>query len=417
MIAKSWFKNVFWIFFSLSLLTSSVFTPSTEEDRVRQFTRVDEFDFTSWTIDATLLKIAQLTTNVQLFLKVEQQRQVVFDYLQTVAEINRLEDHIQTIFSDPSKKNPDAAAAVFLLRQKSLIRKRNQLSPLTESILQMQISDILNELELATLGQPIPPILYHTTPLPFALIISPRNIILQNENISLNPDLTLDEIIRVEKETEKGLDVSALVVPVGGIGTYPTMVMNTPDIAWLVEVVSHEWTHNYLTLHPLGINYSTTNELRTMNETTANISGKEIAALVLEKYYPEFAPEPAPESASPQPSDPGIPPAFDYRAEMHTTRVEADRLLEFGQVDQAEQYMELRRKVFWDNGYLIRKLNQAYFAFYGAYADVPGGTAGEDPVGPAVTQLRNQSASLSAFLQKIAAMTSFSQLQDAISSP
>jgi hypothetical protein len=167
----------------------------------------------------------------------------------------------------------------------------------------------------------------------------------------------------------------------------------------------------------LGINYGTTNELRTMNETTANISGKEIATLVLEKYYPEFAPEPAPGSGSPQPSDPGIPPVFDYRAEMHTTRVEADRLLELGQVEQAEQYMELRRKVFWDKGYLIRKLNQAYFAFYGAYADVPGGTAGEDPVGPAVTQLRNQSISLSAFLQKIAAMTSFSQLQDAIKVP
>ena len=417
MIAKSWVKNVFWICFLLSLLTSSVFTPSNEEDRVRQFTRADEFDFTSWTIDATLLKVAQLTTNVPLFLDHEQQRLVVFDYLHTVSEINRLEDHIQTIYSDPTKKNPDAAASVFLIRQKSLIRQRNQLSPLTESILQLQISDILNGLDLATLGQPIPPILYHTTPLPYALIISPRSIIQQNQNISLTPDLTLDEIIKVETETEKGLDVSALIVPVGGIGTYPTMVMNTPDIAWLVEVVSHEWTHNYLTLRPLGINYGTSNELRTMNETTANIAGKEIAILVLEKYYPEFAPQPTPEPAPAQPSNPGTPPVFDYRAEMHTTRVEADRLLELGQVEQAEQYMEKRRKVFWDNGYLIRKLNQAYFAFYGAYADVPGGTAGEDPVGPAVTQLRNQSSSLLAFLQRIAAMTSFSQLQDAIKSP
>jgi len=45
------------------------------------------------------------------------------------------------------------------------------------------------------------------------------------------------------------------------------------------------------------------------------------------------------------------------------------------------------------NGYYIRKLNQAYFAFYGAYADVPGGPAGEDPVGPAVRALRSQSQS------------------------
>ncbi len=50
--------------------------------------------------------------------------------------------------------------------------------------------------------------------------------------------------------------------------------------------------------------------------------------------------------------------------------------------------MELRRQVFVDHGYIIRKLNQAYFAFYGAYADSPVSAAGEDPVGEAVRELR-----------------------------
>ena len=54
-----------------------------------------------------------------------------------------------------------------------------------------------------------------------------------------------------------------------------------------------------------------------------------------------------------------------------------------------------RRRVFWDQGYHIRKLNQAYFAFYGAYADSPGGgAAGADPVGAAVRALRAHSSSL-----------------------
>ncbi len=77
--------------------------------------------------------------------------------------------------------------------------------------------------------------------------------------------------------------------------------------------------------------------------------------------------------------------------------------------------MEQRRLFFWQNGYAIRKLNQAYFAFYGAYADVPGGAAGEDPVGPAVRALRAQSASLTAFLKTISQMDSFKQLQAAVS--
>jgi hypothetical protein len=116
--------------------------------------------------------------------------------------------------------------------------------------------------------------------------------------------------------------------------------------------------------------------------------------------------------ASPNPE--GDTPPFDYRAEMHTTRVTADELLAAGKIEEAEAYMESRREIFWENGYAIRKLNQAYFSFYGAYADVPGGAAGEDPVGPAVRALRAQSDSLADFLNRISWMTSFEQLQAAI---
>ena len=94
--------------------------------------------------------------------------------------------------------------------------------------------------------------------------------------------------------------------------------------------------------------------------------------------------------------------------------VRADELLAAGKIDEAEAYMEARRQFFWDNGYAIRKLNQAYFAFFGAYADVPGGAAGEDPVGPAVRALREQSASLEDFLNAISWMNSYDDLLKAI---
>jgi hypothetical protein len=159
-----------------------------------------------------------------------------------------------------------------------------------------------------------------------------------------------------------------------------------------------------------------------MNETTASIAGNEIGTYVLERHYPELvASSPAlglePVSFSP-PSSTGSqtedPPVFDFRAEMHETRVTADKLLAEGKIEEAEGYMEQRRQFFWENGYLLRKLNQAYFAFHGAYADVPGGAAGEDPVGPAVRALREQSASLADFINTIAWMTSFEELQQAI---
>ncbi len=106
-----------------------------------------------------------------------------------------------------------------------------------------------------------------------------------------------------------------------------------------------------------------------------------------------------------------------FNKEMRITRVTVDQMLKEGKIDQAEAYMEARRQVFWNNGYLIRRLNQAYFAFNGAYADSPGGgAAGTDPVGPAVVELRSRSKSLVDFLQKISQMTTFAQLQAALAS-
>ena len=152
-----------------------------------------------------------------------------------------------------------------------------------------------------------------------------------------------------------------------------------------------------------------------MNETAASIAGKEIGRAVLEKYYPEFVQPPPPPESEIQPEAQPEPPVFDFVEEMHETRVTVDKMLAEGQIEAAENYMEMRRKIFWDNGYRIRKINQAYFAFYGAYADNPkGGAAGADPVGEAVRNLRAQSPTLASFIKRISWMSSFDQLRRAV---
>jgi len=191
------------------------------------------------------------------------------------------------------------------------------------------------------------------------------------------------------------------------------MVMRSTALDWLSDTIAHEWTHNWLTLQPLGLNYETSPELRTMNETTASIAGHEIAVVVLKHNYPELAAGTLIQVIS-LPIN-SAQAGFNFNAEMHTTRVHVDELLAQGMITDAETYMEQRRLFFWQNGFAIRKLNQAYFAFYGAYADTPGGPAGEDPVGPVVRTLRAQSATLTDFLKTIARMDSFQQLQAAIS--
>jgi hypothetical protein len=397
------------------LMGRSVLPPGDQETRVRAFTRDLEFDYVSWTLNAMEVKFSQFALGTGDYLPDKTRRQAVLDYLDLINQIQRTEAELNDIYANPDIHDPEAAAAPVVEELDKLEDLRDNLGPLSESILQSQISDTVAELGLTLGGQPIPPILYRSTPLPTALIVSPRNVIRQDENISLKPDLRVDERARLEQQVDHALNVSSLVVDVGGIGIYPTMIMQTSNLDFLTEVVSHEWVHNFLTLRPLGLNYLSSPELRTINETVAAIAGKEIGRAVLERYYPDKVPPPPPPPPIPsETEEPALPPPFDFRAEMRETRVTVDKLLAENKIDDAEEYMEQRRIFFREHGYIIRKLNQAYFAFYGAYADQPGGAAGEDPVGAAVRELRAKSPSLASFLNQVSWITSFEQLQKAI---
>lgn len=417
-------NNVLAIMLGLLLLANSSMPPADRYEQVRTFTRMREFDYVQWTLDALSLKSAYGALSAPGYLTQDQQRELVYQYLDLVGWINQTNRDITIIYTDPAITDPAQAADGLLQRLETLKSMERSLQPLAESILQYQVSTIIAEQGLALGGQPLPPVLYHVTRLPNALIISPRSKIEQEFNISLLPDMTVEEMAELEKNVEQKLDVSALVVGIGGVGTYPTMVMSTTYLPWLLEVISHEWTHNYLTLRPLGANYMTTPELRTINETVANIAGKELGRAALDRYYPDIAatlpplePPQPPAAEEPQPAAPTAPAQedpneFNFNREMRKTRVQVDELLAAGKIEEAEQYMEARRVFFWDHGYQIRRLNQAYFAFHGAYNDSPGGGAGgRDPVGPAVQLLRYQSKSLVDFLYRISWITSFEQLQ------
>lgn len=394
----------------------SEFDLSDPVERVRAYTRAQEFDFISWTIAALKRKGEQGSLSVWRYLDETRQREVVLVHLDLTGQLNRVMDEVAGIYANPEIIDKEQAAVGLLAEQHRLEVEIRRQGALAESVLQHQIGVVLAELGLSLGGQPFPPLLYHVTPLPNALIVSPRDVIRQDADISLQPDLALDQIDHLEQSVEAGLDVSALVVPVGGIGIYPTMVMSTSNLSWLVEVVSHEWIHNYLTLRPLGALYYSSPELRTINETTASLAGSEIGEAVLKRFYPDFlppppAPLPQEELTPPALGENGGAPQFNYRAEMRKTRVTADALLAEGNIEEAEKYMEARRQFFWEHGYRIRRLNQAYFAFYGAYADAPGGAAGGDPVGASVRMLRAQSLSLGEFIQRIAWVTSYEDLQ------
>lgn len=412
-LAQSWVSRGLWVLLVTLALGGATVHPRDETERIRRFTRQVEFDFVTWTLDALGVKLGQLGLGASGYLRESDRRALVLEYARLVDQGAQTEQRLLEVSANPGESSAEQAAAIETELGRLRARMR-ALQPVVEAVLQEQVAVILNKLGLTAGGAPFPPVAFHFSRTPLALIVSPRTVIRQDADIQLEADLSMDEQSALERRVESTLDVSALVVPVGGVGTYPTMVQESGSVTWLGEVVGHEWTHNYLSLHPLGLNYDVSPELRTMNETAASLMGQAISRLVLETYYPELMPPAATEAPPPEP---GTPSRFDFRAEMHTTRVEVDALLAEGRVAEAEAYMEARRQVFWDQGYRIRRLNQAYFAFYGAYAEEPGGAAGEDPVGEAVRALWGKSLSPASFLRKIAWMNEFADLEAALEAP
>ena len=224
---------------------------------------------------------------------------------------------------------------------------------------------------------------------PRELAVSPRARIELIEQRPLAPALGLADVQAVEAGVESDGERSALVFALAGAATYPSIVAPRSDYESLVQVVAHEWVHHYLAFKPLGRHFYESLELRTLNETVAEVAGQELGTLVVQRFPLDG------ESAAAE-------PAIDLDAFFRALRSEVDALLGAGRVDDAEALMERRRQDLAAQGVYYRRINQAFFAFRNVYASEAGST---DPIGEKVTLLRERNASIGAFLRAAAALT------------
>lgn len=381
-----------------------------EAHRLNGLIKLRQFDFLVWELNAIGSKGEAALASGHPYLSETTRHDIALDFLEQLRAIRQLEVKITRFYIDPAVANPDAGTAAL---QAELAQERaalTQIQPYVEAIVQDQVAAVLADEGFQVLGQAWPPVMMHVTSLPHLLIVSPRDHIERRYGIPLVNGLTTPEKEALETAVFEELNLSALVVPLGGLGTYPAMIEETSNVNRLAEVVAHEWAHHWLTPYPSTLQYTTSGQARTINETIASIVGKEIGPLVVERFYPDQLPPPQKAAVVPPPPDPDVEPPFDFRAEMAETRITADRLLAEGKIEAAEAYMEERRQLFVAHGYLIRKLNQAYFAFHGAYADEPG-EAGSDPIGPTLLQIRQATPSLRAFMKQVAPASSYEELK------
>ncbi|MBI4631314.1 MAG: hypothetical protein HY740_06275, partial [Chloroflexi bacterium] len=240
-----------------------------------------QFDFVTWTLDALGVKVSQSISSEQNYMSANQRKQIVLEYFDQMNRMLKMRGQIDEIFTDPKQTDPVAASRDLRAQLDQTRARLDKLQPLAEGILQEQISAILTEEGFTTGGQLLPPISFHISALPGYLIVSPRDRIERIAYSMVEPGLSADDKVALESKIEKELNVSAIIELIGGLGSYPAMVYETANLNYIAEVGAHEWSHNYLTLRPLGVNYDNSPQLRTINETTATIFGQEIGRQVI----------------------------------------------------------------------------------------------------------------------------------------
>lgn len=327
----------------------------------------------------------------------EEDEAVLRRYFSVVADIQRLE------------RDPSAEASLEAAED-----ERAALENRVEDIIEGRVTSILRDQGL-TMGPPpftelgvvFPPVDFEFDAPPRVLVISPRDRIEYARSYLLTPGLSLDAVLQIESQAEAGNvgeeGVSALVVATSGISTYPSVVSSLDSYESLIDTVFHEWLHQYLAFYPLGRSYFSGSQTRTLNESVANIAGHELARLYLQRYPHPSPPAPsAPPALGPSPT-PSPTPSFDFTKEMRDLRLRVEDLLDQRRITEAETLMARKRDEFEAHGYHIRRLNQAYFAFHGSYADTPGSI---DPIGPKLQALLQRAGSPGEFVRLTRTITS-----------
>jgi uncharacterized protein YdcH (DUF465 family) len=383
---------------SLCLLCVSCSPTPNFDSSLKPIVEPYRFSLAQWELKTIPAGINRLVCGKQE--RVDDEIQVVTQYFSLLEPINSLEREIEAI--NAGNKSGDLAALEAELDR--LQQQRMALSDEVERIIAKQIKEALAEQGIfhpldryIGLKVGFPPLSFKLEKPPHLLVVSPRDRIESMREVTLQQDLKVETMEGIEERVDK-LGVSSLVVELGGLGAYPTFVTDNASLQFTIDTAAEEWLHHYLTFKPLGFLYlldvtgiARNYEIATMNETVVGMVSKEIGAIVCQKYYPDYGnnTQPDPESA--------------FNREMREIRRTVDTYLAQGEITQAEEFMEQKRQYLASIGYPVRKLNQAYFAFHGTYADRPTSIS---PIGVELKKLREQSASLKDFLETAAAMTS-----------
>ena len=233
---------------------------------------------------------------------------------------------------------------------------------------------------------------------PNVLIISPKNNIKLTYSILLKQNLTIKEKETIENQIEEKFNVSAIILNIGGIAFYPSLIPKDIDNNKIIKNIIHEWLHQYLVLYDLGQNIYKDNQMLALNETIVSYVSEELARNIIGEA---------------QATNIKSNKINSFNAQIRFTRSITDNLLAKNKIDMAEKFMLSQTSKLNYQGYQIRKINQAYFAFYNSYGTTPQST---NNILPKLKCIRTKNLKLHEFINKVKNIDDFAKFENILNS-
>ncbi|HAL46205.1 MAG: hypothetical protein FI707_14230 [SAR202 cluster bacterium] len=333
----------------------------------------------------------------------------VEEYFALSVDASRFKSNIDRIAANASGAG-EAGLADSENELKEVRARKRKLRADVEEAIESGISEVARAAGLGVVGEFIfPPVDIRLTEPPKVLVTSPRDRIERSLEVLVDPHVDVGDREAMESRLLESEDLAAIVLDIGGVATYPASLYDGGSLRGTLRTATHEWLHHYFFFGPLGQNMFKSPEMQVLNETAADLAGRELGELAyrfLGGALSDDKQTTAPVRASPAepPRQPGN--EFDFDTEMRETRRRTDLLLTQGRIVDAEEYMEQQRLRFVANGHPIRKINQAYFAFNGTYAESPGSAS---PIGGQLRQFREGMAGVGEFVERIRGVSSYGE--------
>ena len=330
----------------------------------------------------------------------EERLAIVDEYLQTSRLAAKEERLIEGRIARAGGSNSAKGAVISREYLDELLGLQRGLRPKAEEAVESEVSAVLHDHGFGWWGGLLfPPVDIRFGHLPTIIVTSRRDKIGRLERLLLRPELEYIERGRLEDDLLDKYDLSAIVGNLAGLSTYPTLVADTDSLRSVLRTAAHEWLHVYWFFRPFGQAFWTSEEMATLNETAADIAGRELGDETFVRMGGDLT-DNARRYLPQEDRDPR------FTRMMRETRRRAEELLAEGKVAEAEEYMKERWWLMRLGGYGLRKLNQAFFAMHGIYGE---SVTSVSPIGDEVAEFRSYFANTGDFIRALSGISSYDE--------